>query len=293
MKPLAVAHLALILLGPPFTADAQPVPRIYRIGWLSGYAVDKPFRQGLRGLGYVEGQNLVIEARFHQGQPDRLSALAAELAALRVAVIVCPSTDACAAARKATRTIPIVMSGAANPLAEGLIASLARPGNAQFARIGRHFTEVERRFNERDRRNDGPARTCYGDAPRPTWRAPMTDSEYQRLVELLGTKFAEIDRRLTGVDRRFDESDRRIDSLAGRQEEGFRKILGHFDELYRRLERLEAESFAIVQALRRIETLIGSERAQREVLGQSVDHLRRQIADLQARLDAVEARLQG
>src|SRR5262245_1365303 len=116
-----------VLIG-PIAVDAQQTPRVYRIGWLSGYFVDEPFRQGLRALGYVEGQNLVIEARFHQGQRQRLPMLAAELIALQVAVIVCPSTDACAVARTATRTIPIVMSGAANPLAEGLVASLARPG---------------------------------------------------------------------------------------------------------------------------------------------------------------------
>jgi chromosome segregation ATPase len=141
----------------------------------------------------------------------------------------------------------------------------------------------------------------------------MTDSEYQQLVEFLSARFAEVDRRFTEIDGRFTEvdgrftdmdgrfteiggrfteTDRRIDSLAARQEEQFREILAHFDELYRRLERLESEYFAIVQTLRRIETLIGSERAQREVLGQSVDQLRQQIADLQARLDAVEARLQ-
>ncbi len=140
----------------------------------------------------------------------------------------------------------------------------------------------------------------------------MTDSEYQQLVEFLGARFAEIDRRFTDIDHRFTdiggrfteigdrfteigdrftETDRRLDRLAVRQEEQFREILAHFDELYRRLERLESEYFAIVQTLRRIETLIGSERAQREVLGQSVDQLRRQIADLQVRLDAVEARL--
>jgi chromosome segregation ATPase len=142
----------------------------------------------------------------------------------------------------------------------------------------------------------------------------MTDSEYRRLVEFLGAQFAEIERRLTKIDhrftevdhrfteidrrfteidRRFDETDRRIESLAAREEEHFREILGHFDDLYRRLERLEAEYFAIVQTLRRIETLIGSEQAQRAVLEQSVEALRRQIADLQARLDTVEARLQA
>ena len=126
----------------------------------------------------------------------------------------------------------------------------------------------------------------------------MTDSEYHRLVEFLGTQFTEIDRRFTEIDRRFAEVGSRFDEMdrrwtLERSEEQFREILGHFDELYRRLERLEAEYFAIVQTLRRIETLAGSERAQREAIGQSVEQLRRQIADLQARLDAVEARLQG
>jgi predicted nuclease with TOPRIM domain len=105
----------------------------------------------------------------------------------------------------------------------------------------------------------------------------MTDSEYQRLVEFLGTQFAEVDRRFSEVDRRAEER--------------FRETLGHFDALYRRLERLEAEYFAIVQTLRRIETLVAGERVQRETLGQSVEQLRQQIAELQARLDAVEARL--
>ena len=127
----------------------------------------------------------------------------------------------------------------------------------------------------------------------------MTDSEYPRLVEFLTTQFTEIDRRFTEIDRRFIEVGHRFTALEDRfteserrSEEQFREILGHFDELYRRLERLEAEYFAIVQTLRRIETLVGSEHAQREALGQSVDQLRRQIADLQARLDAVEARLE-
>src|SRR5262249_5663677 len=83
----------LALLAAPLAAHAQPAPGVHRIGWLSGYAVDEPFRQGLRTLGYVEGQNLVIEARFHRRQRDRFPALAAELVALRVPLIVCPSTD--------------------------------------------------------------------------------------------------------------------------------------------------------------------------------------------------------
>ena len=120
----------------------------------------------------------------------------------------------------------------------------------------------------------------------------MTDNENGHLIEFLGARFAEIDRRFPVIDDRFTTIDRRLTEMSRRSEEQFREILGHFDELYRRLERLEAEYFAIVQALRRIETLVASEQAQREALGQSVDELRRQIADLQARLDAVEARLE-
>lgn len=119
---------SLGLLAAPRTAAAQQASRIYRIGWLGGFAIDEPLREGLRALGYIEGQNLVVEARFHQGKPERLPALAAELVALRVDLIVCATTVATKAAREATRTIPIVMSGVANPVAEGLIASLARPG---------------------------------------------------------------------------------------------------------------------------------------------------------------------
>jgi hypothetical protein len=61
--PAALAVLTLVLLITPFDGEAQPGLRAYRVGWLSGYAVDEPFRQGLRSLGYVEGQNLVLEIR--------------------------------------------------------------------------------------------------------------------------------------------------------------------------------------------------------------------------------------
>ena len=67
----AVTIAVLAFLVTPVDLDAQQTPRVYRIGWLSGYSVDEPFRQGLRALGYVEGQNLALETRFHQGQRDR------------------------------------------------------------------------------------------------------------------------------------------------------------------------------------------------------------------------------
>jgi putative ABC transport system substrate-binding protein len=118
----------IALLAPPWAAEAQPAARVYRIGYLGGFSVDEGLRQGLRSLGYVEGQNLVIEGRFHQGKIDRYPALVADLVGLPVDVIVCATTVGTTAARDGTRTIPIVMAGAANPVAAGLIASLARPG---------------------------------------------------------------------------------------------------------------------------------------------------------------------
>lgn len=87
------------------------------------------FRQGLRERGYVEGQNIIIEYRFSEGRNDRLPALAAELVALKVRLILASGTPASFAAKQATSTIPIVMGGiAADPVETGLIASLAHPG---------------------------------------------------------------------------------------------------------------------------------------------------------------------
>jgi len=128
MRRVAVILLSLVLLVAPLAAGAQPTQRVYRVGVLASGSVDETFLQALRGLGYVHGQNLVIEARFYQGQVDRLPALAADLVRLPVDVIVAGSTLMTAKAREATRTIPIVMAPAANPVAEGLIVSHARPG---------------------------------------------------------------------------------------------------------------------------------------------------------------------
>jgi putative tryptophan/tyrosine transport system substrate-binding protein len=113
----------------PFAASAQ---KVWRIGMLdtTGEAV-KPadigaFRQGLRDLGYVEGQNLIIEYRSAEGRPDRFPALAAELVGLNVDLIVTRGTPAAVAAKNATRTIPLVMAAIGDPLL--VVASLARPG---------------------------------------------------------------------------------------------------------------------------------------------------------------------
>jgi len=86
------------------------------------------FRQGLRELGYVEGQNLIIESRYAEGSEERLPDLAAELVRLKVEVIVAGGSSTIRAAQHATRTIPIVMAGSYDPVGRGLVASLARPG---------------------------------------------------------------------------------------------------------------------------------------------------------------------
>jgi putative tryptophan/tyrosine transport system substrate-binding protein len=121
------------LLAAPFVAKAQQPARTARIGFLSLDLAGNPrgtdaFHQGMRELGYVEGRNVVIDYRDAAGKRDRLSALAAELVALKVDVIVAPTVLASLAAKQATRTIPIIFAGASDPVADGLVTSLARPG---------------------------------------------------------------------------------------------------------------------------------------------------------------------
>jgi putative tryptophan/tyrosine transport system substrate-binding protein len=127
--------LSLGLLAPPFAAEAQQVPKIARIGFLElDRAAEEPrtreaFFRVLRDLGYVEGRNLVIEYRDAMGKTERFPALAAELVALKVDVIVTAGgTLAAQAAKQATTTIPIVFASVGDPVAEGLVTSLARPG---------------------------------------------------------------------------------------------------------------------------------------------------------------------
>jgi predicted nucleic acid-binding Zn-ribbon protein len=128
----------------------------------------------------------------------------------------------------------------------------------------------------------------------------MTHGEYQQLVEYLGPQFEAIDRRFEAVGQRFeavaqrfDAIDRRFEGLERRVEEGFREVLGHLGEIYRRLERLEQEYHAIVQGLRRIEVLLADERGRREILEQGLADLKRQVAALQARIEEIEQRPSG
>jgi putative ABC transport system substrate-binding protein len=120
------------LLTAPLVAAAQQAAKIARIGYLTGSAAtpspSEAFLKGLRDLGYIEGRNLVIESRSAEGKFERLPALAAELVALKVDVIVAPPTLAALAAKQATKALPIVFAVAADPVTSGLVTSLARPG---------------------------------------------------------------------------------------------------------------------------------------------------------------------
>ena len=123
-----------LLGGTPLTAGAQQAEKLYRIGVLDSVSMASneanlsAFRQGLRELGYVEGQNVVIEYRSADGRAERFADLATELVRLKVDVIVTRGTSAALAARHVTGTIPIVMASSGEPVFAGLVASLARPG---------------------------------------------------------------------------------------------------------------------------------------------------------------------
>jgi len=130
-----IIPLALGLLWAPLAPDAQQPGKVHRIGWLGvGAPPPEPnswleaLRQGLRDLGYVEGQNMRIEARYVEGQEDRCPVLAAELVHFPVDVLVAVGTAPIQAAQHATSTIPIVMAWGTDPVAQGLVTSLARPG---------------------------------------------------------------------------------------------------------------------------------------------------------------------
>lgn len=119
--------LALTLAGP---APAQPAAKVYRIGWLSAAAhpMLEPFRQGLRDLGYVEGQNLLIEQRYADGKVERLGFLADELVRLPVDVLMVSGRVAAHAVRGHAGRVPVVFV-TGDPVGDGIVTSLARPGN--------------------------------------------------------------------------------------------------------------------------------------------------------------------
>jgi len=134
MARVLTIAVVLGLFASPCAVTAQPGDRIYRVGYLNPGGASlapirlDPLRRGLRDLGYVEGRNLLIEARWAEGNLDRLPGLAAELVNSKVDVIVTAAAPAARAARDVTKTVPIVMVDPGDPVGSGLVASLAKPG---------------------------------------------------------------------------------------------------------------------------------------------------------------------
>src|SRR5262249_22676217 len=121
------------VLAAPLAGEAQP-EKVFLVGFLTAYsnnadgALFDSFRQGMGDLGYEEGRNIAYQTRWAEGRLKRLTRLAAELVALKLDVMLAASTPAVLAARKATKTIPIVMTSVGDPVGTGLIDNLARPG---------------------------------------------------------------------------------------------------------------------------------------------------------------------
>ena len=134
MKNVVFLFLIIAAVGAGIVADAQQSKKVPRIGFIASGtpSTSAPYRdafqQGLRGLGYVEGKNIVVEYRFAEGKLDRIPDLTTELVGLKVDAIVVVSSSSARAAKKVTTTVPIVMTSSGNPFGGGLIASLARPG---------------------------------------------------------------------------------------------------------------------------------------------------------------------
>ena len=144
---LAVIGTIVVLLSAG-AVDAQPADKIYRIGMLErtpaaiNAANLDAFRQGLRSLGYTEGKNLVIEYRSADGRDERFRELAAELVGLKVDLILTRGTPAALAAKHATAgAIPVVITGVGDPVGQGIVASLARPG-ANITGLSATVTEI-------------------------------------------------------------------------------------------------------------------------------------------------------
>lgn len=148
-QPLAIVLCALLFT---LSASAYAQEKIYRLGYLSAASADvdkdrfAAFQKGLRDLGYIEGKNLNIEQRYAAGTFDKIPELAAELFRLKVDVLVAYGETAILAAKNATSTIPIVMTVHPDPIGDGIIASLARPGGNVTGLSDLHTVLVTKRF---------------------------------------------------------------------------------------------------------------------------------------------------
>jgi putative ABC transport system substrate-binding protein len=137
VKIISQSLVCLLFVALCFPAQAQQGVKIPRIGFLSGRGAPTPanpdsyaeaFRKGLRELGYLEGKNILIEFRYAEGELNRIPAIVAEFVQRKVDVLVSPSSPAILEAKRVSKTIPIVMTVTIDPVAAGMVESLARPG---------------------------------------------------------------------------------------------------------------------------------------------------------------------
>src|SRR5688500_4007408 len=132
MLRLAASILLALVMATPLAVSAQPATKVFRVGYLGSdpppYTYFEAFRAGLRRLGYVQGQNIIVEGRHADGRADRLAALASELSSLKLDVIVPAGVPAAQAARKASGPTLLVVGVSGDPVESGFVASLARPG---------------------------------------------------------------------------------------------------------------------------------------------------------------------
>jgi putative tryptophan/tyrosine transport system substrate-binding protein len=147
IRSIVVCLALTVLLLSVFLAEAQQTGKVARVGFLdvtttaASAVLMEAFRQEMRKLGWIEGKNFTIDSRFAEGKFDRLPGLAADLVRLKVDLIVTAGRGPALAAKNATTTIPIVMMNFPDPVGEGLVASLARPGGnvTGFSSLGREL----------------------------------------------------------------------------------------------------------------------------------------------------------
>ena len=216
MRFRALGLVATLVLGlaSPLTAGAQPAERLWRVGYLSlGVARQAwvaAFRDGLRELGYVEGENLIIEQRYAEGQVERLPALAAELLRLKVDVLVAAPAGTAAAAKKVTSTVPIVFMGEPDPIGTGLVASLARPGGNATGLADAHADLIPKRLELLKQLVPSVSRVGVlwnpsNVATAPRWNTVQTAASALGLtispVEVRGPRRDDLDRAFTAIGR--------------------------------------------------------------------------------------------
>ena len=156
---------------------------------------------------------------------------------------------------------------------------MSSPEYAELVRfLGQRFSTIDQRFDTIDQRFD---------------TIDQRFTAIDRRFDAIDQRFTAIDQRFAGIDRRFDAMDQRFETMDRRFDELRAELLGHFDEIYRRLERLEQEYQAITQALRRIEGRLVDERTRREMLERDLATLRENIAVLTARIADIEQRLRS